>query len=47
MKNKKNICIFGHLDSEAGQFYNLLNGKEKRRVKFFVCFGKIPKVIFN
>lgn len=44
MKNKKNICIFGHLDSEAGQLFNLLSTKDKIKVKFFVCFGKLPKI---
>ena len=44
MKNKKNICIFGYLDSEGGQLYNLLHKKDKNKVKFFVCFGKLPKI---
>lgn len=40
----KNICIFGFLDSEAGQLYNLLNNKIQKKIKYFVCIDKLPKI---
>lgn len=43
----KNIAIFSHKDTGAGQLLNMLPEGEVKKIKFLISINKIKKKIFN